>query len=201
MNEDMLLPSPRTAVEPMAFTRDELGRGAFCAWAIFMALMQGGLTIWMLAGSGLTTMSFSPVSWWSTLVGTVLLVGIYAGLIGGVISLLVMVLCLPVAWLLGQALQRAPVLGLHLLAYSALGVVVGAAARGAVWLLFPGGGIENPVGWIVAISAAVAVPAGWWLTARRALREDRGSVRRRSGAPDADAEFEDTVTARRTDET
>ncbi len=166
-----------------------------------MALMLGGLTIWMLAGSGLTTMSFSPMSWWSSLVGTVLLVGIYAGLMGGVISLLVMVVGLPFAWLLGRALRKVTTIGVHLLVYSVLGVVVGAGAMWSVSLLFPGGAIQNPIGWVVSTAAAVAVPAGWCLTARSALREDRGLARHRREAPDADAEFEDTVTARRADET
>lgn len=201
MSKDRLLPSPRTEDEPMAFTRDELGRGAFCAWGIFMGLMLGGLIIWMLAGSALTAMSFSPMSWWNSLVGTLVLVFIYAGIIGGVTSLLVMALGIPVAWLLGRALRRVTAYGIHLLVYSGLGIVVGIAAMWAVSLLVPGGVIENPIGWIVAASAFVAVPLGWWVAARSALLEDRGVARRRSGAPDADADFEDAVTARRTDET
>ncbi|WP_102192206.1 hypothetical protein [Microbacterium aurantiacum] len=179
----------------MAFTRDELARGAFSAWGIFMGLMLGGLII-MFIGSGFQS---APTSGWGSLIGTALGIGLFAGIIGGVISLLAMALGMPVAWLLGRALRRVAALGIHLLVYSAFGIVIGAAAMWAVSLLFPGGVIENSVGWIVAGSAFVAVPAGWWLTARSALREDRGWARRRRSAADRDAEFEDAAVSR-TDE-
>ena len=189
MSEDRPLPSPRTVEEPMAFTRDELGRGAFCSWGIFMGLMLGGLIV-MFIGSGFQS---APTSGWISLIGTALAFGLFAGIIGGVVSLLVMALGMPVAWLLGRALRRVAALGIHLLVYSAFGIVVGAAAMWAVSLFFPGGVIENPVGWIVAASAFVAVPAGWWFAAHSALREDRGVAQRRRRAPDPDAEFEDNA--------
>lgn len=201
MSEDRPLPSPRTAKEPMAFTRDELLRGAFCAWGIFMALMLGSLTTWILAAS--TARSSLSTTSWQCVVGFLLMVGIPAVLVGGVSSLLVMALGLPVAWSLGRALRRVAALEIHLLVYSALGVVIGAAA---VVVLssspFPGDVTAEPIGWtvavavVVALPAAVAVPAGWWLSARSALRENRWSAKR---GRDADAEFEDAAVSR-TDE-
>lgn len=195
--------SPRTAQEPMAFTRDELGRGGWYAWVVFMTLMLAGLNVLIFvasAPSALSTPSFSGV-----LLTSVMMVTIYAGIIGGAVSLLVMALGLPLARLLGRALRSEPALSIHLAVYVTLGLVFGAATVGIASALTGIPIMQNTFGAVLGVAAALAVPAGWSLTVRRALRDDRSLTptrrgrhheKRRHGLPrgaDADAAFEDAV--------
>lgn len=183
----------RTANEPMAFTPAELWRGARNTWCVFMALMVSGLILMMvistaLVGNGALSL---PILIAFT-------VG-YASVIGGGVSLIVMIAGAPVAGLIGKSLRREPRVRVHLLVYSLLGLSIGALTVIVSALLLDTGRIQdllrNPLILIVACSATLAIPLGWWASARRALREDRGITvrRRRAPRPDPDAIAEDAV--------
>ncbi|HWS50984.1 MAG TPA: hypothetical protein VN241_08240 [Microbacterium sp.] len=195
--------SPRTTQEPMAFTRDELGRGAWYAWIIFMILMLVGLNALVFVSIGPS--AFAMPSFSGMLLTSLTMVTIYAGVAGGAVSLLVMSLGLPLARLLGRALRSVSSLGIHFAVYLAFGVCIGGATVAIASTLTGLPIAQNWFGAVLGVAAAVSVPAGWSLTVRRALREDRGLVRarrrrqramRRDGLPrgaDADAAFEDSL--------
>lgn len=183
----------RTAERPMAFTRAELWRGARNTWYVFMVLMNLGLVLMMVFaalffGNGIFEL---PILLAFTLG--------YAIVFGGGISLIVMIAGAPIAGLVGKALQRESRILVHLLVYAALGLLIAVLAVIAVALLFGATAIQylgqNPIILIVAGSATAAVPLGWWMTTRRALREDRGIIvrRRRAPRPDLDALAEDAL--------
>ena len=181
----------RTPDEPMAFTPAELWRGARNAWCIFMMLMLGGLVLMIVV-----SMPFSGGAALSALILVAFAVG-YAGVIGGGIGLIVMLAGAPLAGMLGRALRREPRVRAHLMAYGALGLLLGGlTVCGALMIgAVPANAFAaNPLVLIIACSAAVSVPLGWWSSARRALREDRGTtLRRRAPRPDPDALAEDAL--------
>lgn len=172
MSEDRLLPSPRTAEHPMAFTRDELTRGAWYAWLIFMTTMTIGVLAIFSAnfvGNALTLGSGSLSGWLFTLLAAV----IGCIIIGGPVSLVAMVLGTVIALPIGRSLRRMARPALHALCYGALSTalgVVGAIIAGSLVNWLDELGIAIAV--VVGLSAAVAGPFGWWLSARRALRDD-----------------------------
>ena len=85
----------------------------------------------------------------------------------------VMALGAPVARCVGDRLSCTRSLGVHLTAYTLLGIAVG-----GIYLLVAGcwWGWMRPglhlFAWAPAVAAAIAVPLGWWWTARRILRRD-----------------------------
>jgi hypothetical protein len=194
-------PEPRTqrsATQPMAFTSDELLRGGCATWVIFMMLLIGAGAISSI-GSAIDA-SQKNLSSGSDIASTVSLALVFlliVGIFGGIIAAIVMVFGVLIARPIGYAMRRVRSIPLHLLVYSGLGLVVAALyltvissghplavltygiSSGTIFILFPG------------IAAAVAVPLGWWWTARRALREDAGlwvPRRRRRTEPGATQE-------------
>lgn len=166
--------SPRTTAEPMAFTRAEFVRGAIAAWVLFLLLHQFVLLF------RVSYFGFLALYWtfpWSV---AMLLLGS------------------PVAYALGRALRRQARVVWHFLAFTVLGLVVGAAGTaGAIWIPVWNVdaqrlGDDGSLAVLVAVSAAPAVALGWWFTAGRALALDRGAVTRRRRL-DVDAEYEDSV--------
>lgn len=171
----------RTPERPMAFGPGDLWRGAWTAWCVFMVMLLVVMTALTLPSGD---------------IGLTAVVLLYAVLIGGVVALLVMLVFTPVAWLLGRALVRVRVVAVHVLAFTALGAVVGLA----VLLLFIVFGADaesvfaSESGWAVMGGSAVSVVAGWAHAARRARRSDMaaGVYAWWSGAPrDEDAAQED----------
>jgi len=146
--------SPRTAAEPMAFTPWEFWRGAIHAWGWFLVI---------------STVAFVPVFFvWA----------LYAFLTTVPWSIGALVVFSPVAWAMGRLLRRIPRLLPHVLAFTLLGAVVGVVTT-VVAFHTPGSGLtpENfgsswPIILVVCVSATIAVPLGWWISARRALRAD-----------------------------
>ena len=176
--EDQPLPSPRSASEPMAFTRDELLSAGLRTWALFTAMAAIGVLLFVLGmGGGVSAL---PVA---------ILVGGYAGMISGAASALVLTVLVPMMWLISRALRRQKRIGLHLVVYVLVGVCV------AAFTALVAGAVSSWHEWLTAIptaAALISVPLGWWLAARAALRLDRGILpRRRRRAADADALAED----------
>lgn len=198
-------PEPRTqrsASQPMAFTTDELLRGGCATWVIFLILLVGGSAISTIGSEIVSSHSnLSAGADVASSVSLALFVPLIVGLIGGIISAIVMVFGVLIARPIGHAMRRVRSIPLHLVVYSGLGLVVAAlyltvlsggrplsvltysVTSGTIIVLFPG------------IAAAVAVPLGWWWTARRALREDAGLwIPRRLRRADPDAALDDRAT-------
>ncbi|UYO98576.1 hypothetical protein OED01_07685 [Microbacterium sp. M28] len=183
MNQSRLLPSPRTSEEPMAFTRDEFSAGALRSWALFVGLFVGLFslrTITMSGGAPLAALGFvAVVSGW-------------VALLCAAISAIGLVVLMPALWLVARSLRRERRIVVHAVVYVLVGI--GVAAGAAALAHFFADGILDLTG-ITAVAAAVAVPVGWWLTARRALLRDRGIIsrRRRRTRVDPDMLAEDTA--------
>ena len=153
----------------MAFTRDELTRGAWYAWLTFMALMTGGVLVVLSASHALRPESGPLSGLWFTLLTA--LIG--CALIGGTVSLIAMVLGTLIALPIGHALRRISHPALHLLSYCLLSAAM--AALGAlvtVPILEGLGNLGVAIVVAVVLAAIPAAPVGWWLTSRRALRDD-----------------------------
>lgn len=141
--------SARTRTEPINFTRSEFVRGAIAAWAWFLVLHQ--IALIPLGGYGLLAL-YVTLPW----------------------SIGALLLASPVAYVLALGLRTQPRVGWHLVAFAALGLVVGTIAT-AMALLLPAWGIPSDgsvptwCGVVVALSAGPAVALGWWHSARRSL--------------------------------
>lgn len=170
-------PSPRTTELPMAFTRWEFWRGAYAAYAAYLVWLLLSPLLWGVSAGG---------------IGFVVVMAMYSLVIGGAVAFVAMLAASPLAWLLGRSLRRVRPISAHLAAFAALGALVGWVALEA-WAWGSSGG-HAPLDQALlpyGVPAAVAVPLGWWFTARRALRADRGLTPARPPRHDADAEFED----------
>ena len=183
--------SPRTPQEPMAFTPIEFGRGAVLAWCVFMALLLGALIVFALGDLVREGIHGDTVHVESSL-GIALLVVVYAGFLGGAMGLVAMALGMPFAWLLGRSLRRVRRTVVHVLAYAAFGALAGSLAVGALHL--SGAHLLGPLA-ISLGGVLIAVPTGWWFSARRALREDRGLITPQHPSLGPDEQAEDALGA------
>lgn len=154
----------------MAFTEHELWTGGRRTWSSFMALLLLGTALHFAVLDASSIGSGTPLF----VSGLAVLVPV--GIVGGCVSAVVMLFGVALVRPIARALRRVRSRATHLAVYALLGVAVGtaylASVRGGrildvihVWDLFA----VAP-----ALAAAVAVPWGWWQTARRALREDAG---------------------------
>lgn len=172
----------RLAEAPMDFTGDDLARGAFAAWLVFMIILLSVLTVL----SAITTANIA-----FTLVG----LGYAAG-IGGPVAALVALAASPLAWLVGRLLKHEPTIIVHVVAYSALGAGIGAGVLllGVAWSSSTVLDVFSS-GWAWAVMAATAasVAAGWaWALRHARRRYPHGVTARRILAHvDDDAAVED----------
>lgn len=143
--------SPRTAELPMAFTPREFVRGALMAWAWFLIL---------------STVFFIPlffVWFWFPAMYTVPF-SLAALMIGSI-----------PAYALGLALRGIAAVPVHLAAFTVFGLIVGVATTSVALPLLGmgsstwGEALLSLHSLAVILAATVAVPLGWWHTARRAL--------------------------------
>lgn len=171
----------RTPERPMAFTPEDFWRGAGTAWCVFMVILLVVVTA-LIAPAGD--------------IGMVAVALGYAGLIGGVVALVLMLVFAPVACLLARALERVRHMAVHVVVFAVLGATVGLV----VLLIYIAIGAESSSvftsGWAWAVMGAstVSVVAGWAHAARRARLSDRagGVYAWWSRAPqDQDAPYED----------
>lgn len=140
--------SPRTAEQPMAFTRSEFLRGARAAWLWFLLFATVAYVL-VLGIYGL----YAPIWFvpWS-----------FGALIAGSAP----------AYLLGCTLRSIGTVWVHLALFAAFGGVVGASTT---WLALTvmEGALGAGVVWAVNIAVSVvAVPLGWRSTQKRAFRRD-----------------------------
>jgi hypothetical protein len=147
--------STRTVDAPMSFTPGEFIRGALYAWLWFL-LFANAVHI-PLFGLWFFYVLYYTLPW-----------SIGALVVGSV-----------PAYLLGTALRRRTSLRLHAglftLFGASVGVVTTTLAFTVPWSsLYEGAGVYSLSTALVCACATIAVPLGWWQTARRALRRDHG---------------------------
>ena len=179
--------SVRSAEEPMAFDSGEFWRGAILALIFFLLLAPWAL----IAQGAIETIAHggAPDSPWSSIPILLFYVPAFAApwALGALF-----VVGAPMAFALGRALRREARRGPHLIAFGALGAVVGAATTilWQLWSRMPAPGVtivyqvarpwwaEADWAMVAGMSAATAtaVLAGWLVTVRRALRADRAAV-------------------------
>ncbi|UOQ90740.1 hypothetical protein MUN74_07510 [Agromyces endophyticus] len=148
----------------MAFTFGEFARGAMWAWWTFQwVYLLANLAVDVVVAFFAHGSSMSLGLFWSVFaflwsVGALLL-------LGG-----------PLAWLLGRSLRRVPRSFWHLIAFGALGLVVGAVTTlvATQWFGFwpVWSSLSAMSTAIAAVSTAIAVAFGWRRTAKRALAGD-----------------------------
>lgn len=182
----------RTPEQPMAFRRDEVLGGGLTTWLLFVVLLPIGILLSSLA-------HIPSSSGWPT-VGSVwdmtLLLAVVT-VVGGIVALFVLPFAVLIAWPIANTLRRVRSIPVHVLIYTALGVVVGITYLA----ITHGPQLQAPIalGGVIAtmpaLAVAIAVPLGWWLTARRALRKDAGLTSRRTRRVDDDALHEDRLSA------
>ena len=179
--------SPRSAERPMAFTYGELARGALIAWGAFVVLLLIAFFVPTLMIPGALTGQYVLSS---LLVMTSVII-IY----GGLFSFVAMLVGSPLAWLIARTLTRVRAIPVHVAIFFLLGAVIGVLAILVLGLVFPNSvdGIQWPISALIIVPAALAVPFGWWRSARRALRKDRGAHRPRVTNADPDALYEDAL--------
>jgi hypothetical protein len=170
-------PSPRTASEPFAFTRDEFLGGAFAAW-------------WLSACAvGVIILAAMPMRGGFAGVFAALVMTLCAALLG----FPAMMLLAPVVWIIGRSMRTVPRVWVHLGVQAAVGLVLGMLTTIAVLSLF--GAFPFFLGWVPLLAAgpAIGLPVAWYRAYRRALRSDAGLLTRRA---DPDAVAEDAIAER-----
>ncbi|WP_223586371.1 hypothetical protein [Microbacterium sp. OVT16B] len=172
---------PRTQARPMAFTDREALRGGIDVWWIFLVFLVIGIGVWCTALDLTDGVETSPSN-----INVFLFAAFCALVIGGTISLIVMPVGVMLAIPLGRALSRSRRLWVHIVVYTALGIAIGlvyiALLRGGE-VFTPIRSIWDYVLFVPAVSASLAVPLGWWCTARRLLLADRRRTEHRTERP------------------
>lgn len=182
-------PTVRTSDRPMAFSTEEFMNGGLWTWALFCGLVPVGILASML-------WSLPSSAGWSWTADDLQVIGfliMFSGLTA-VVALVLMPVGLVLTWPFARLLVRVRSIPIHVVIYTLLG-----AAIGLLYLAVSGGlgalGVVNTYTILAttpAVAITFAVPLGWWLTARRALRKDAGLLRPRA---DVDAIIEDAATA------
>lgn len=147
-----------------AFTRDQLWRGALHAWVGFMTLMTIAAFVWAIVAS-MTPFSLSSI-------GAAVYAFGWVALIGGVISIFVTVLGLPFAALVGYALRGVRRSWVHLSAFAAFGIAIGAAVAAGVAAMSRSAMLDPAMIVVVLAACAAATVYGRWQADRTPKRRD-----------------------------
>lgn len=184
MNADRV-PSLRNAEEPMAFTPQELRRGALWTWITFMVLLE----LLFIVITGRTALSASPSQGSSSgfpegavaqAIGSALVIAalycVLVALVGGVISGIITIALTPLARMLGRRLARVRAPRKHLAAFGLLGAITGAAVGSVLAVLLFSGFSGAPVvvlvmGGVAAVLTGISAAVGWRCAARDLLHE------------------------------
>lgn len=180
----------RTPQQPMAFTPDELLRGGGTVWLIFVLLLSALVVVSAVTSSVLNGADLTDLD--PSLLIAPFVVAIFAGIPAGIVMVFGMLGVRPLA----TAMRRVRSIPVHLAVYTSLGLLIG-----MLYLTVATGGnvlrIVDYLPWgflfiSPALAATVAVPLGWWLTVRRARRDDARALRAVASFPrDSDASSED----------
>lgn len=173
----------RTSALPMAFSAGEFIRGALLAWLVFMLLAP---IMFMVA----VAIIGAPAS-----VGDFLFSAVFIALMGAftILPWAVGALAIgsPLAFLLGRSLRRTGRISVHLLLFTAFGLLLGLVSAAVAVPVIDAADVDTGGYWegVLAVlhfvvgavlASTIAVPLGWWITARLALRAD---ARRNAVAP------------------
>ena len=159
--------SPRTSSEPMAFTIQEFIRGTAFAWIIFV--LGAELAYAVDAATpvpGLVYESFNGLTgealFWSRVGNSFLFIAPFSFVLACVLA--------PLGLGVGNGLRRTDNVYVH----SAMFLILGAGIGLAWWVLCRFLWVDpmRPFAIGVAIAVALALPTGWNITARIALRRD-----------------------------
>lgn len=176
-------PSRRTPELPMAFSAWEFIRGALLAWLAFLLLAP---IMFMLAVAIMgAAASFGDFAVSAVVFGLMGLITIFPWAIAALI------VGSPLAFLLGRSLRRVTRISVHLLLFAAFGLLLGVVASAVATPLINLSdappteyweSILDSLHFIIGavLASAIAVPLGWWITAKLALRADS---RRSAPAP------------------
>lgn len=145
---------------PAEFARGDLWRGALYAWIAFMVLMELALVIAAYVGDSLAPgASGSNVAYLPVFV-------IYSLMIGGVVSCVVALLCIPLAALLGLAMRSVRSRPLHYLAFAGLGAAVGYLVVLIVAASAGGDHLLGVTAVVTTLICALATAYGRWCAER-----------------------------------
>ena len=174
MEQPSASPGPRTAEEPMAFTRGELARGVMAACVAFgLATPVVAIIVLLAFDSTYATFSLYLVAtgWLIGIVPTTTLAGFAFA---------------PLARLVGRRLTREKRRWPHVLSHAALGAAAAVVMGALVGLLIgatswrgdalQGATLGFSAGALACPLAAAAAAYGWWFTARRAFADDRAAA-------------------------
>jgi magnesium-transporting ATPase (P-type) len=150
-------PSVRTPEKPMAFTWRELWRGAWMAWAVFMAIVTVTILLFLIVSP--------PEGMYGSFE---YFIAALAFVCAAVVSAVVVTATAPLVRVIGNALQRVASPAVHILVFAAFGVVVaqvviavsGLLLREALFRAQPGSLIAIILSLVVALSTA----SGWSFT-------------------------------------
>lgn len=167
-------PNRRTPELPMAFSAWEFIRGALLAWLAFLLLAP---IMFMLAVAVIGVASFGDFVVSAVLFGLMGVITIFPWAIAALI------VSSPLAFLLGQSLRRVTSISVHLLLFAAFGLLLGVVSAAVATPLINlsdappseyGESILDSLHFVIGavLASTVAIPLGWWLTARVALRAD-----------------------------
>lgn len=162
----------------MAFSKDELWAGGGWSWSAFNTLLVTGMSIVSIWSEVAAASNGSTGSG----VGTILFVVFYTLLIGGAVSLGVMLVGLPGAWFVGRRLRRVASVPTHVAVHGVLGAALGVIVFG-VYVVTIGQGrvldaLDTPLLPITVALTTSSVVFGWWMASRRARSERRSDDRR-----------------------
>ncbi len=182
--ESRVAPNPRTLrtpQQPMAFTPDELLRGGGTVWLVFVLLLSALVIVSAVTSSVLNGADLTDLG--PSLLIAPFVVAIFAGIPAGIVMVFGMLGVRPLA----TAMRRVRSIPVHLAMYTSLGLLIGALY---LWVA-TGGNVLRVVDYLPwglpfvspALAATVAVPLGWWLTMRRARRDDARALRAVASSP------------------
>ncbi|WP_438352931.1 hypothetical protein [Microbacterium sp. CJ88] len=161
-------PSPRTAEEPMAFTRDEFLRGVMASWIAFNLVWVAFIVFWPGSGGPLAGLLFGFVYLLASAPASGVVTAVFA---------------YPVC-IIGRTMRRRRGVSLHVAVHALVGTVIGGLVIGVVALWFRQGiDVLNPFVLSTLLSATVALPLGWAWAYCRARRSDAQVSRHPSVGP------------------
>lgn len=157
----------------MAFSSDETWAGGFWSWMAFVAMMLAAFTVSLVVPMVSSPAAVPPSG---ADVALILLIVGFALVVGGGVSMVVMLCCLPLVRLIAKALRRVRRVYVHVTVYALLGAAIGVLALAMLGLAadppVPTSALRESPLQIITILVCAASPAlGWWRASRHARRE------------------------------
>ena len=173
MTSEATPPQAPNRMRPL--TRRELDRAALYAWGVFVVLLILGLSVVLVLSTPLD-LFLTVIVFWA--LPPFVLSFLVAVVVGAGISAVALILALPLIWLIGYCLRRVRWAWVHLLAFAILGAALAALAMTVFEVSKDDVPLQKEplVVTVITVISAAAMPLGWWLSSRRALRIDAQMV-------------------------